>query len=149
MPYIRQKRRPFRLAPYASQSTYPALHDDALLRTTCCLYRPAPCSAHVRKRKIYSPLIRRIRPSAKFNREPCRKKTRTKQGEAPDKILCRKILRPNRHGVSAARATHKILRFKIPSHKILRYEISPTKFYVAKSRAVNFKSGSCCKISRA
>lgn len=47
------------------------------------------------------------------------------------------------------RAAHKILRFRIPSHKILRYEISPTKFYVAKSRAVKFKSSYCYKISRA
>jgi len=46
-------------------------------------------SVYVRKRKIYSLPIQRIRPNAKFNREPCRKKQ--EPSKAPDKILRQKI----------------------------------------------------------
>lgn len=60
----------------ASSDTYPMRrstrcppHLRALSLSTVFLLR----SVRVRKRKFYSLPIRRIRPSAKFNREPCRK----------------------------------------------------------------------------
>ncbi|WP_297902388.1 hypothetical protein, partial [uncultured Campylobacter sp.] len=68
------------VCPPVLLATYPTPND------TAALFR----SVHVRKRKICSPLIRRIRPSAKFNREPCRKKQEP-SNKAPDKILRRKI----------------------------------------------------------
>ena len=100
MPYIRPKCRPFRLAPYASYGTCPALYDDALLRPTCHsirtarrLYRLASCSARYMSESVKftrSLFIRRIRTSAKFNRE-LRRKNQEPSKKAPDKILRRKI----------------------------------------------------------
>ena len=80
-------------------STYPAMYNGAPPRPTChsirtarCLYRPAPRSARyaLLKRK-FTPrcVMRRIRPSAKFNRELRRKNQ--KPSKASDKILRRKI----------------------------------------------------------
>ena len=57
----------------------------ALSSSTGALLR----SVYVRKRKIYSLPIQRIRPSAKFNRELRRKEH--EPSKAPDKILRRKI----------------------------------------------------------
>ena len=97
---LRPKCRHFRLTPSDSTGIRPALYDDALLRltrhhirTACRLYRLVPCFAryNVRKRKIYSPAVmRRIRPSAKFNREPFHKKQEPSKAERPIKFYAEK-----------------------------------------------------------
>jgi len=71
------------MAPYLARRTINP--HGALSLSTGALLR----SVHVRKRKIYSLPIRRIRPSAKFNRELRRKEH--EPSKAPDKILRRKI----------------------------------------------------------
>ena len=48
--------------------------------------------------------------SAKFNREPCRKKTRAEQGEAPDKILRHKDQKRLAQARAKARSGVDILR---------------------------------------